>query len=266
MNVYCKCNLKNQLQGIINDLVITDYHRKILEERFLREVMIYETKSKIAEFFYLFFSIFVTIATIILPALLSIQEVNYSDDAETDREFKKRIYWSTWVISLLVTISNGLVQFLNLHTQFITFSQTREKLLSVGWSYFELSGTFRKGTHESNFIKFCEMVDLIKKTHMSQEFRFITPQEDESEKKRKSSVRSDDLDNLELGILEIEEKKKYNVKQNENTNNENYQGENYQGKNNQSQKNSNKKKYIKSNINLEVVDLNKRDKNVVSKV
>ena len=55
MNVYCKCNLKNQLQGIINDLVITDYHRKILEERFLREVMIYETKSKIAEFFLSFF-------------------------------------------------------------------------------------------------------------------------------------------------------------------------------------------------------------------
>ena len=41
MNVYCNCNLKNQLHGIINDLVITDYHRKIIEERFLKEVIIY---------------------------------------------------------------------------------------------------------------------------------------------------------------------------------------------------------------------------------
>ena len=36
--------------------------------------------------------------------------------------------------------------------------------------------------------------------------------------------------------------------------------------NNQSQKHLNKNKFIKSNLNLEVVDLNKRDKNVVSKV
>ena len=265
MNVYCNCNLKNQLHGIINDLVITDYHRKILEERFLKEVMVYETKSKVTEFFYLFFSIFVTIATIILPALLSIQEVNYSDDAETDREFKKRIYWCTWVISLLVTISNGLVQFLNLHTQFITFSQTREKLLAVGWSYFELSGTFRKGTHESNFIKFCEMVDLIKKTHMSQEFRFITPQEDESDKRRKSSIRSDDLDNLELGMSDSQAKQKYDINQSEENQSEENQNNINPSKINQSQKNPNKNK-LKSNIKLEVVDLNKREKNVVSKV
>ena len=189
MNTYCNCSLKSIFQNHIDDISLTPHRKRILQDRFLKQVITYETKSKVAEFFYLFFSIFVTIATIILPALLSIQEVSYSDDQETDKEFKTRIYWATWVISLLVTISNGLVQFLNLHTQFITFSQTREKLLSIGWSYFELAGPFRNGTHESKFLDFMEAIDMILKNQINQEMKFITGTKEENENgKKKDSV------------------------------------------------------------------------------
>ena len=68
--------------------------------------------------------------------------------------FKKKIYWTTWVVSLLVTISNGLVQFLNLHQQFVSYSQTKEKLLAQGWHYFELSGSYKNKSHQDNFIDF----------------------------------------------------------------------------------------------------------------
>ena len=256
MNAYCNYNLKNQLQNVINDLDVTDYQRKIIEERFLREVLIYETKSKVAEFFYLFLSIFVTIATIILPGLLSIQEVHYSDDEEKDREFKSRVYWSTWVISLLVTISNGLVQFLNLHTQFITFSQTREKLLSIGWTYFELSGPFKKKTHKTGFIKFCECVDKIKKDHMSQEFNFITPQEDESDGKRRNSSKGEELHNLEIEI--DNDNVNDNVKVNDNDNVNNISATRF------SKSKSNKNKKENNNLNLHITNLKRNDK--ISKI
>ena len=181
MNVFCNCSLKSLFQNHINDIKLSPHRKRIIEDRFLKEVITYEMKSKISEFFYLFFSIFVTIATIILPALLSIQEVSYSEDNETDKEFKTRIFWSTWVISILVTISNGLVQFLNLHTQYITFSQTREKLLSIGWSYFELAGPFRNGTHESKFLDFMEAIDIILKNQINQEMKFISGNREENE-------------------------------------------------------------------------------------
>lgn len=201
MNVYCNCSLKNVFQNHINDITLTKHRKRILEDRFLKEVITYETKSKVAEFFYLFFSIFVTIATIILPALLSIQEVSYSDDQETDKEFKTRIYWATWVISLLVTISNGLVQFLNLHTQYITFSQTREKLLSIGWSYFELAGPFRNGSHESKFLDFMEAINMILKNQINQEMKFITGNKEENENgKKKEPVK--DTFSLPNNLLE----------------------------------------------------------------
>ena len=191
MNVYCNRSLKSVFQNHINDVTLTKHRKRILEDRFLKEVITYETKSKVAEFFYLFFSIFVTIATIILPALLSIQEVSYSDDQQTDKEFKTRIYWSTWVISLLVTISNGLVQFLNLHTQYITFSQTREKLLSIGWSYFELAGPFRNGTHESRFLDFMEAIDMILKNQINQEMKFITGTKEENKNGKNKEPKED---------------------------------------------------------------------------
>ena len=185
---FCDCSLKNQIQNHINDLNISAQRKRILENRYLRELVTYETKSKVAEFFYLFLSIFVTIATIVLPALLSIQEVSYSDDPEVDKNFKTKIYWSTWVISLLVTISNGLVQFLNLHTQFITFSQTREKLLSIGWAYFELAKPFRGGTHESMFLDFMEAIDMIIKQQINQEMQFISENAEDKDKNRKPSI------------------------------------------------------------------------------
>ena len=185
---FCDCSLKNQIQNHINDLEISTQRKRILENRYLCELVTYETKSKVAEFFYLFLSIFVTIATIVLPALLSIQEVSYSDDPEEDKNFKTKIYWSTWVISLLVTISNGLVQFLNLHTQFITFSQTREKLLSIGWAYFQLAKPFRGGTHESMFLDFMEAIDMIIKQQINQEMQFISENAEDKDKNRKPSI------------------------------------------------------------------------------
>ena len=188
MFAYCECNLKNLIQNHINDLDISEQRKRIIENRFLRQLLTYETKSRVAEFFYLFLSIFVTIATTILPALLSIQEVSYSDDPDVDKDFKTKIYWSTWVISLLVTISNGLVQFLNLHTQYITFSQTREKLLSIGWAYFELAKPFRGGTHDSMFLDFMEAIDIIIKQQMNQEMQFITENNEDKDKNKKPSI------------------------------------------------------------------------------
>lgn len=200
MFAYCECNLKNLIQNHINDLDISEQRKRIIENRFLRQLLTYETKSRVAEFFYLFLSIFVTIATTILPALLSIQEVSYSDDPDVDKDFKTKIYWSTWVISLLVTISNGLVQFLNLHTQYITFSQTREKLLSIGWAYFELAKPFRGGTHESMFLDFMEAIDIIIKQQINQEMQFITENSEDKDKTRKPSISAiDNTFDLEAG-------------------------------------------------------------------
>lgn len=207
----CICSIKPHLQNIINDLQVEDYQKKIIEQRYLKQVSLYDRKSRIAEFFYIFLSIFVTIATIILPALLSIQEIHYSNDEEIDKKFKMKIYWTTWVISLLITISNGLVQFLNLHKQFISFNQTKEKLLSEGWHYFELSGNYKNKTHSNAFIDFCEEVEKIKKLQVDKELMFINGT---SDKKNKKEIKSSS--NISDNILPVSSPYRNNINKSDN--------------------------------------------------
>jgi len=179
----CVCqNNKKYLNSILDDLEIEPYQKKIIEKRYLKQVSFYAGKAKSSEIFYLFLSIFVTICTILLPALLSIQQIDYSDDEEEDKEFKQRVYWGTWIISLLITISNGLLQFLNLQKQFVSFNQTKERLLAEGWHYIQLSGHYRDRTHQNSFIDFCDEIEKIKKSQVNKELMFITESNNKKDK------------------------------------------------------------------------------------
>jgi hypothetical protein len=200
---------KKNLQNLIDDLHLDVYQKKIIEERYLGEVSLYSMKAKVTEFFYIFLSIFVTIATIILPALLSIQEIDYSDDEDEDRSFKKKIYWTTFVVSLLITISNGLVQFLNLHQQFVSYNQTKEKLLAQGWHYLQLSGSYKGKSHRDNFIDFCESVEKIKKSQVSKELMFISDGQDKKDDSSKNIKK--DCDSMENVSLDIQTKTQDNL-------------------------------------------------------
>lgn len=179
--IFCQDSRKHLL-NIIEDLQLEPYQKKIIEKRYLKQVYFYAGKAKSSEIFYLFLSIFVTICTILLPALLSIQQIDYSDDEEEDKEFKQRVYWGTWIISLLITISNGLLQFLNLQKQFVSFNQTKERLLAEGWHYIQLSGHYRDKTHQNSFIDFCDEIEKIKKSQVNKELMFITESTENKDK------------------------------------------------------------------------------------
>lgn len=196
--IKCHNKLKKKIKTIINELDLEEKKKNILYKRYLSELLFYNHKGKVTEVFYIFLSIFVTIATIILPALLSIQQIDYSDDEEEDDAFKKKIYWSTWVISLLVTISNGLVQFLNLNTQFVTYNQTKEKLLSEGWHYFQLSGKYRGKTHLDGYIDFCEEIEDIKRLQVEKELMFISV----SDNNDNENLNKNDEVNIGLDIVD----------------------------------------------------------------
>lgn len=165
--------MSNNIRKLIDLLNIDDYKKEILKNRYLYQVKLYEKKAKISEVFYLFLSLIITIGSIILPALLSIQEIEISDNQETNKQYKQRIYWSTWSISLLITISNGIIQLLSLNKQYLSYNTTREKLIAEGWHYLELSGDYENDTHDSAFNEFCEEIESIKKNQVDKEMLFV---------------------------------------------------------------------------------------------
>ena len=112
----------------------------------------------------------ITIGSLIVPALLSIQ---YTSSAGTNLG----IYWTTWVVSLLVTICNGLSTLLKIDKQYYHLHTVREQLISDGWQYLELTGKYsgfhtpsQHPTHENQFIYFCHSVEKIRMKQIQEDY------------------------------------------------------------------------------------------------
>lgn len=166
-------NYRDKFIPIIRNLDLDETRRKIILTRFLEEVVLYDKKARVAEFFYICFSLIITIGSVILPALLSIQNVDFSDDEEVDRTYRERVYWFSWAISLLISICNGLIQLLSLNKQYSSYIVVRENLVSEGWKYLELCENYSIGNHKDNFTRFCEEVEEIKKSQTDREIVFM---------------------------------------------------------------------------------------------
>lgn len=122
----------------------------------------------------------ITVGSLIVPALLSIQYTDgvigtNSGDSSTQ---SMRIYWITWFISLLVTISNGLLTLFKLDKRYYFLHTTLEQLISEGWQYIQLTGRYSgfyletnvKPTHENQYIYFCHAVEKIRMRQVEEEY------------------------------------------------------------------------------------------------
>ena len=174
---------------------------------------LYNKKAKTAEFFYILFNVFMTVGSIVLPALLSIQQMDYSDDDRKDERIQITIYWLTWIISLVITICNGLIQLLGLNKQYLSYTRTREKMLSEGWYYFQLTGDYKGTSHKESFHEFCEEIEKIKEEQVDKELSFMAPKKKKQGEQTPSMIGSTDNHNPVNGNNQV------NVNNPVNTNN-----------------------------------------------
>lgn len=99
----------------------------------------------------------ITIGSIIVPALLSIQR--------SDSPAEASIYWITWTASLLVTICNGLMTMFKLDRKYYLFHASFEQLKTEGWQYLALAGAYgapEAHTHEAQFEAFARAVERLR--------------------------------------------------------------------------------------------------------
>lgn len=145
-------------------------NKEIIKARFVEEVAYYEKKRDHTKKYYNVFRFIVTTGSILLPALLSIGQM---DPNKLPKNFDQISYWSTWSISLLVTISNGFLQLFSLDKNFFNYSLVVEQLKTEGWQYFGLSGKYEDhDTHDKESYKeFCKAVENIKRKQVEQEFQ-----------------------------------------------------------------------------------------------
>jgi hypothetical protein len=126
--------------------------------------------NRLAVFFHTSRTI-VTVGSLIVPALLSVQ---YSDGFIDNATI---IYWTTWVVSLLVTMCNGLMSLFKLDKRYYLVHTTLELMISEGWQYVELTGKYSgfythgiPPSHENQFVYFCHAVEKIRMRQVEEEY------------------------------------------------------------------------------------------------
>lgn len=166
---------KSNFQNILADLELTAVQKQIITTRYLSILENFQRRSR--NYSYLFFSghFIITVGSLFVPALLSIQN---SDKSYTFSgvNFTVQIYWTTFVISLLVTIFNGVLTLFKVDKKYYFLNTTLERLRSEGWQYFSLTGRYashnnrQPTTHANQFLYFTHYIEKIKMKQVEEEY------------------------------------------------------------------------------------------------
>ena len=159
----------NQVNEIMNTLELdSETDRSILKSRFLSEVVKYEARKLHTKKYYDRFRFIVTVGSIILPAILSLGQM---DPTKLPPNFDQIVYWSSWTISLMVTASNGFLQLFSLDKNYFEYALTTEQLKTEGWQYFQLSGKYEDDeSHQAAYKDFSKSIENIKRKQVEKEF------------------------------------------------------------------------------------------------
>ena len=112
--------------GIVDELDLEKvYDKSIIKFRFLDEISFYEQKRDHTKKYYNAFRFIVTTGSIVLPAILSMGQM---DPAKLPKNFDMITYWASWTISLMVTGSNGFLQLFSLDKNYFAYSMVVEQL------------------------------------------------------------------------------------------------------------------------------------------
>ncbi len=116
----------------------------------------------------------VTVGSLIVPALLSIQ---YTTGTTGPNGVELEIYWTTWVLSLLVTTFNGILTLFKIDKKYYFLNTVLEQLQSEMWQYIHLTGRYngkyisgQHPTHENQFVFFCSNMEKIKLKQVEEEY------------------------------------------------------------------------------------------------
>jgi hypothetical protein len=153
---------------------ITRFQKITLMNRF---ITVMEEFSDRATFFSWVFNIgrfVVTVGSLIVPALLSIQ---YTGSTTIGADVSLQIYWTTWTLSLLVTMCNGILTLFKLDKKYYFLNTVLEQLQSEMWQYIHLTGRYagkycpgKLATHDNQFIYFCHNMEKIKLKQVEEEY------------------------------------------------------------------------------------------------
>ena len=167
-NVILYKNNKQEFIKILRSLPnLTPQQIRIIEVRYLDLINKYKYRIIYIDFLYHFSRGFISIGSVLVPALLSIQTPSSS--------YSVLLYWMTWGISISVTILHNILTIFRYDKKYFGIHSTLEKLESEGWHYLQLSGRYNHyynhhPTHQNQFTHFTNTIEKLKMSQIDEEY------------------------------------------------------------------------------------------------
>lgn len=162
------CSRITPFDGAFSLIELTPVQKSVLKHRFMPLLLHLRIRAHRVSVLFHIGRVIVTVGSLIVPALLSIQMSGTGENIT---------YWSTWTISLFVTICNALLTLFKLDKRYYYLHTCLEQLHSEGWQYIELSGKYSgfntpaiPPTHSNQFIYFCHAVEKIRMRQVEEEY------------------------------------------------------------------------------------------------
>ena len=169
---YCRESEEERYEAVLDSAILDEHFKNSLRRRYIHLLREYQVRATRYSLLYHIGHLIITVGSLIVPALLSVQYTNSLLDYQTN------IYWLTWTLSLLVTTFNGVLVLFKVDKKYHSLHTTMERLRSEGWQFLELTGRYaghllhngEEASHKNQYRFFCHYVEKIKLSQIEEEY------------------------------------------------------------------------------------------------
>jgi Protein of unknown function (DUF4231) len=169
---YCRESEEEAYEAVLQAIQIEEVFKNSIRRRYIQLLKEFQRRANLVSCLYHLGHLIITVGSLTVPALLSVQYTNSLIDYQTD------IYWLTWALSLLVTTFNGVLVLFKVDKKYHYIHTALERLRSEGWQYLELTGRYaghllhnsEEATHKNQYRFFCHYVEKIKLSQVEDEY------------------------------------------------------------------------------------------------
>ena len=167
---------RSYFQNAMEHIDLSPIQKEIIQSRYLHILENFQKRTRNHSILFFIGHFIVTVGSLFVPALLSVQNSG-SNYTFNNTNFTVQIYWATFIISLMVTICNGILTLFKVDKKYYFLNTTLERLRSEGWQYFGLTGRYsghlignRQPTHQNQFVYFTHYIEKIKMKQVEEEY------------------------------------------------------------------------------------------------
>jgi succinate dehydrogenase/fumarate reductase cytochrome b subunit len=181
-NVCCCTSYKDRskFQNLLENIDLSPVQKQIIKTRYLNILENFQKRARNYGIIFYLGHVVITVGSLFVPALLSIQNSDKTYVYQNSN-FTIQVYWATFILSLLVTIFNGILTLFKIDKKYYFLNTTLERLRTEGWQYFSLTGRYsgqllKKGkitpvpAHRNQFVYFTHYVEKIKMKQVEEEY------------------------------------------------------------------------------------------------